>query len=131
MEDNAGDVALARRAFRDTDIEIEVVKNGEEALERIFDFSRPPPDVILLDLNLPRVTGWEVLEQMKRSPLTRSIPVVVMTSSEAEEDILSSYNLHANAYMTKPVTPEKFKHFAHTFHDWWYVHASLADRSGQ
>jgi CheY-like chemotaxis protein len=125
IEDNIGDIELSRRAFRDTGIIFEVAKNGEEALERLFS-SLPRPDLILLDLNLPRVTGWEVLEQIKRSPLTRSIPVIILTSSEADADILSSYKLHANAYVTKPATPAKFKDFAETFIGWWYDFVTLA-----
>lgn len=129
VEDNIGDVELSRRAFRDTGIVIDVAKNGEEALEYLFS-RKPRPDLILLDLNLPRVTGWEVLEQIKRSPLTRTIPVIILTSSEADADILSSYSLHANAYVTKPATPAKFKNLAEAFVGWWYDFVTLA-KSGE
>jgi CheY-like chemotaxis protein len=123
VEDNPGDVELTRRAFRELPVEIEVVKDGEQALERLFDASKPTPDVVLLDLNLPRVTGWEVLEQAKRSPLTKRIPIVVLTSSEADNDILKSYDLHVNGYMVKPPTPDKL--FGQTLYNYWFTYSRL------
>ena len=85
--------------------EVTVVEDGLEAVE---EFDRNGADLVLLDLNLPRLDGREVLAQIKEDPELRRIPVVVLTTSEAEEDILRSYNLHANAYVTKPVDFERF-----------------------
>jgi CheY-like chemotaxis protein len=114
VEDDPGDVLLTREAFEDNKVgnNLNVVSDGEEAMAylrregRYADASRP--DLILLDLNLPRKDGREVLEEVKADPRLRSIPVVVLTTSEADEDILRSYHLHANAYVTKPVDFERF-----------------------
>ncbi len=114
VEDNPGDVRLTREAFADTRINnhLSVVGDGEEAmafLRREGDYSAAPrPDIILLDLNLPRKSGREVLEEVKTDPNLLAIPIVVMTTSEAEGDILNSYYHHANAYVTKPVDLDCF-----------------------
>jgi CheY-like chemotaxis protein len=88
------------------------VNDGEQALAFLRGEdpygSAPRPDLVLLDLNLPRVNGFEVLEEVKKDPSLRSIPVVILTTSEAEQDILRGYNLHANAYITKPVDFDQF-----------------------
>lgn len=125
VEDNPGDVDLTRRAFRDFPVTFEIARNGEVAIDRLFDQSKPLPDLIMLDLNLPRVTGWEVLEQVKRSPLTRAIPIVILTSSEAEEDMHRSYDLHANTYLVKPVTPSSFRELAGDFDAFWFGRAQI------
>jgi CheY-like chemotaxis protein len=114
VEDDPGDVLMIREAFAENKLNnrLHVVSDGVEAL----DFLRrgdghagaPRPDLILLDLNLPRKDGREVLADVKSDPALRAIPVVVLTTSEAEEDILRSYDLHANAYVTKPVDFERF-----------------------
>lgn len=114
VEDDPGDVLMTREAFEDNRIanRLTVVSNGEDALaflNRQGDFSdAPTPDLILLDLNLPRVDGREVLAVVKEHPTLRRIPVVVLTTSDAEEDVLRSYDLHANAYVKKPVDFERF-----------------------
>ncbi|REE96025.1 response regulator [Thermomonospora umbrina] len=114
VEDDPGDVLLTREAFEDNKVgnRLKVVSDGEEAmayLRREGPYAQAPrPDLILLDLNLPRKDGREVLEEVKADPALRSIPVVVLTTSEADEDILRSYHLHANAYVTKPVDFERF-----------------------
>ncbi|HEX2312182.1 MAG TPA: response regulator [Thermomonospora sp.] len=114
VEDDPGDVLLTREAFEDNKVgnSLKVVSDGEEAmayLRREGPYAGAPrPDLILLDLNLPRKDGREVLEEVKADPKLRSIPVVVLTTSEADEDILRSYHLHANAYVTKPVDFERF-----------------------
>ena len=114
VEDNPGDVRLTREAFADAMVSnnLSVVGDGEEAiafLRRQGDYaSAPRPDLILLDLNLPRKSGREVLEDVKNDPELLSIPIVVMTTSEAEGDILNSYYHHANAYVTKPVDLDCF-----------------------
>ena len=114
VEDDPGDVLMTREAFEHHKIRnaLHVVSDGVEALEflnREGSFGAAPrPGLILLDLNLPRKDGRELLGEIKRDPGLRTIPVVVLTTSEAEEDILRSYELHANAYVTKPVDFERF-----------------------
>jgi CheY-like chemotaxis protein len=114
VEDDPGDVLMTREAFEHHKIRnvLHVVTDGVEALQ--FVRQEPPysdvprPGLILLDLNLPRKDGTEVLKELKNSPDLRTIPVVVLTTSEAEEDILRSYDLHANAYVAKPVDFDRF-----------------------
>ncbi|HEV7936236.1 MAG TPA: response regulator [Actinomadura sp.] len=114
VEDDPGDVLLTKEAFDDNKVQnnLTVVSDGEEAtdyLRRRGRFTEAVrPDLVLLDLNLPRKDGREVLEEIKADPELRSIPVVVLTTSEADEDILRSYDLHANAYVTKPVDFDQF-----------------------
>ncbi|MET9336882.1 response regulator [Nonomuraea sp. NPDC003804] len=114
VEDDPGDVLLTREAFELNRVRntLYVVSDGEEAmafLRRQGAYTAVPrPDMMLLDLNLPRKDGREVLSDVKSDPDLRSIPVVVLTTSEAEEDILHSYRLHANAYVTKPVDLHQF-----------------------
>lgn len=114
VEDDPGDVLLIREAFEDNKVanRLHVVADGVEAL----DFMRqngehadaPRPDLVLLDLNLPRKDGREVLAEVKTDDALRTIPIVVLTTSQAEEDVLRSYDLHANAYVTKPVDFDRF-----------------------
>jgi CheY-like chemotaxis protein len=114
VEDDPGDVLLTKEAFADNKVRnnLNIVSDGEEATAYLrrqgehADAARP--DLILLDLNLPRKDGREVLRDIKADPELRSIPVVVLTTSEADEDILDSYDLHANAYVTKPVDFDSF-----------------------
>lgn len=114
VEDDEGDVLLTTEALEASKVtnNMHVARNGEEALKFLrreqgyHDVRRP--DIVLLDLNLPRIDGREVLAQIKSDPELRRIPIVVLTTSEAEEDILRSYDLHANAYVTKPVDFERF-----------------------
>jgi CheY-like chemotaxis protein len=114
VEDDPGDVLMTQEAFEHYKIhnKLHVVSDGEQAvqfLRREGEYADAVrPDLILLDLNLPRVDGREVLAQVKGDDALRSIPVVVLTTSEAEEDILRSYHLHANAYVTKPVDFDRF-----------------------
>lgn len=114
VEDDPGDVLMTREAFEDNKVRnnLHVVNNGVDAmafLGREGEFADAPvPDLVLLDLNLPRMSGREVLAAIKADESLRHIPVVVLTTSEAEEDVLSSYSLHANAYVTKPVDFERF-----------------------
>jgi CheY-like chemotaxis protein len=114
VEDDPGDVLMTKEAFEHHKIrnELHIAADGIEALK--FVRKEPPyedaprPGLILLDLNLPKMDGREVLAELKDSPDLRTIPVVVLTTSEAEEDILRSYDLHANAYVTKPVDFNRF-----------------------
>jgi CheY-like chemotaxis protein len=114
VEDDPGDTLMIKEAFADNKVRnrLSCVSDGVEALaflRREGAYAEAPrPDLILLDLNLPRKDGREVLEEVKADPELRTIPVVILTTSEAEEDILRSYSLHANAYVTKPVDFERF-----------------------
>ncbi|MGE3357126.1 MAG: response regulator [Acidimicrobiia bacterium] len=114
VEDDPGDTLITREALEHSKVanELHCVVNGEDALlflRRQQGFADAPrPDLILLDLNLPRRDGREVLQEIKADPDLRRIPVVVLTTSQAEEDVLRSYDLHANAYVTKPVDFERF-----------------------
>jgi CheY-like chemotaxis protein len=114
VEDDPGDVLMTREAFQDYKLanQLHVVHDGADAmafLRREGGYSGAPrPDLVLLDLNLPRMDGREVLQAIKSDPELASIPVVVLTTSEAEDDVLRSYSLHANAYVTKPVDFERF-----------------------
>ncbi len=114
VEDDPGDVLMTREAFEDNKVanRLQVVSDGVSALAFLRKEGEhadaPTPDLVLLDLNLPRMDGREVLEAMKSDDTLRSIPVVVLTTSEAEEDVVRSYALHANAYVTKPVDFDRF-----------------------
>ena len=114
VEDDPGDVLMTREAFQDYKLhnQLHVVSDGAEAmafLRREGEYAgRPRPDLVLLDLNLPRMDGRQVLEAIKSDPELASIPVVVLTTSENEDDVLRSYSLHANAYVTKPVDFSRF-----------------------
>ncbi|VTR75709.1 Response regulator rcp1 [Cellulomonas hominis] len=114
VEDDPGDVLMTREAFEDNKVanRLQVVSDGVSALAFLRKEGEhadaPTPDLVLLDLNLPRMDGREVLEAMKNDEALRSIPVVVLTTSEAEEDVVRSYSLHANAYVTKPVDFDRF-----------------------
>jgi CheY-like chemotaxis protein len=114
VEDDPGDELITREAFEENRVRnmLHVVRDGEEALDFLYRRGRyadaPRPGLILLDLNLPKFDGREVLAQIKSDPELMAIPVVVLTTSEAEEDVLRSYQLHANAYVTKPVDFDRF-----------------------
>jgi len=114
VEDNPGDVRLTREAFRDAKVHnnIVVVGDGLEAMAYLKQENKYAntvrPDLILLDLNLPRMNGFEVLDAIKVDESLKRIPVVILTTSQAEQDIIYSYNLYANAYVTKPVDLEQF-----------------------
>ncbi|GGK99916.1 response regulator [Nocardia sp. NPDC004568] len=114
VEDDPGDELMTREAFEDNKIgnTLHVAHDGQEALDFLYRADpyadAPRPDLILLDLNLPKYDGRQVLEKIKADPDLAHIPVVVLTTSAAEEDILRSYKLHANAYVTKPVDLDQF-----------------------
>jgi CheY-like chemotaxis protein len=126
VEDNPGDVRLTREALREGKIRnnLNVVGDGVEALRYLrregpyAESTRP--DLILLDLNLPRMDGREVLEAVKADPSLRLIPVVVLTSSAAEQDIVRAYDLHANCYVSKPVDLDQFIHVVKSIEDFWF-----------
>lgn len=135
VEDNPGDVRLTQEALKDGKIanHLNVVSDGEEAMaflrrESPYE-SSPKPDLILLDLNLPRKDGREVLAEVKRDEALKRIPVVVLTTSEAEEDILRTYDLHANCYVTKPVDLDQFIKIVHTIEAFWFNIVQLPNRA--
>jgi CheY-like chemotaxis protein len=108
IEDDPGDALLTTEAFQSSKVTnvLRVISDGAEAVEHLR--TQAPPDLILLDLNLPKVSGAEILELVKSDPQLRRIPVVVLTTSAAEEDIVRTYDRHANAYITKPVDVDRF-----------------------
>ncbi len=109
VEDNSSDAMLLQEALRAADVTFPVdhVTDGEQAMAHLRS-AEPAPGLVLLDLNLPRMDGREVLQALKEDDELRRIPVVVLTTSESEEDVLRSYTLHANAYVTKPVDFDRF-----------------------
>ncbi len=125
VEDNPGDVRLTIEAFNEGKIRnnLHVAGDGCQAmafLRREKEFaSAPRPDIILLDLNLPLKSGREVLAEIKSDESLRQIPVIILTTSKAEEDILRSYDLHANCFITKPVDLEQFIDVVRTINDFW------------
>jgi CheY-like chemotaxis protein len=125
VEDNAGDVRLTREALKEGKVgnSLTVAPDGVEALAILRQEGRyageTRPDLILLDLNLPKKDGREVLAEIKDNPALKRIPVVVLTTSKAEEDIVRTYDLHANCYITKPVDFDKFVSVVKSIDDFW------------
>lgn len=133
VEDNPADVRLTREAFKDAKVlnNMSVVGDGEEALlflRRQGSYANVPrPDLILLDLNLPKKDGREVLAEIKSDPALKRIPVVVLTTSEDEKDILKAYDLHVNAYITKPVNLDQFMKVVEAVEDFWLTVVKLPE----
>ena len=131
VEDNPGDVRLTKEALKDAKVlnEIYVARDGVEAMQFVNKegsfSSAPMPDLILLDLNLPRKDGREVLAEIKKDPKLKHIPIVVLTTSKADEDIIRTYNLHANAYITKPVDLNRFVEIMHALEEFWFTIVKL------
>jgi DNA-binding response OmpR family regulator len=136
VEDNPADVRLIREAFKDnkTKNDFHVEQDGEAALNYLNSFNgngngngngSTRPDLIILDLNLPRKNGFEVLEQIKTNPSLKSIPVVVLSTSDSEEHIYKSYNLNANCYITKPVEFTEFLNVVRVIESFWFEIAKL------
>jgi CheY-like chemotaxis protein len=127
VEDNAADVRLTREALREGKVRnnLRVARDGEEALDILRREGEPRPDLILLDLNLPRRDGREVLKEIKSDPALMTIPVVVLTTSAAEADIVKSYSLHANCYITKPVDLDQFITVVKSIDDFWLTIVKL------
>ncbi len=127
VEDNEGDVRLTREALREGHLSnrLHVAEDGERALDFLYrrgDFTNAPrPDLILLDLNLPRLDGREVLAEIKADPSLKRIPVVVLTTSRAEEDLVRMYDLHANCFITKPVDFDQFIQVVKTIENFWFT----------
>ena len=134
VEDNAGDVRLAREGLRECKLlnNLSVASDGVKALaflRREGEHAQAPrPDLIMLDLNLPRKDGREVLREIKEDEELRRIPVVVLTTSKAEEDILKSYSLHANCYVTKPLAIEQFITVVQAIETFWFTIVKLPPR---
>jgi two-component system, chemotaxis family, response regulator Rcp1 len=131
VEDNPGDERLTREALKEGKVysNLHWVKDGVEAMEFLRRQGKysgvPRPDIILLDLNLPKKDGREVLQDIKNDPELKRIPVVVLTTSKAEEDVLRTYNLHANCYVTKPVDLEKFMVVVKSIDVFWLTVVTL------
>ena len=135
VEDNPGDVRLTKESFKEGKLlhNLHVVYDGVEALaflrrEGVYT-DKPEPNLILLDLNLPKKDGREVLEEIKGDERLKRIPVVILTTSSAEEDILKTYDLHANCYITKPVDFEQFAKIIRTIEQFWFSVARLPSPS--
>ncbi|MDR3476284.1 MAG: response regulator [Devosia sp.] len=131
VEDNPADVRLTREGLKEAKVanNLTAVMDGRRALDLLHRrgeyVDSPRPDVIILDLNLPGMDGREVLRQMKEDPQLCAIPVVVMTSSEAETDIVKAYELHANCFITKPLDFGSFLRVVHAIDDFWFTVVKL------
>jgi two-component system response regulator len=123
IEDNPDDEALTMRALKKHGVanEIVVLRDGVEALEYLLAPDRPLPDLVLLDLNLPRVNGLEVLNRLRKEPRTQLLPVVILTSSNEERDLVEGYRLGANSYVRKPVDFLQFSEAVHQLGLYWLV----------
>ncbi|GAB4350442.1 MAG: response regulator [Gammaproteobacteria bacterium] len=131
VEDNPGDVRLTREALKEVKManNLHVVEDGEQALEFLRRngayAEKPQPHLVLLDLNLPRKDGREVLAEMKADPKLKRIPVVILTTSDSDEDILRAYELHANAYVTKPLDINQFAKVVSAIEQFWFSIVAL------
>jgi CheY-like chemotaxis protein len=134
VEDNLQDIEITRRAFAKGRVgnELMVVRDGEEALDYLYRRGKfqdpsasPRPGMILLDLNLPKVGGLEVLQQIKKDESLKTIPVIVLTVSQREQDIVRSYDFGVNTYIQKPVEFDNFMRVINTVHEYWVLVATL------
>ena len=131
VEDNPGDIRLAKEAFKESKVhnKLHVVEDGKEAMDFLKKEGKyadaPRPDMILLDLNLPVKDGREVLAEVKSDEDLRRIPIVVLTTSRTEEDVIKTYNLHANCYITKPVDMDQFLDVVRTIEGFWFTIVKL------
>jgi CheY-like chemotaxis protein len=134
VEDNLQDIEITRRAFAKGRVrnDLMVVRDGEEALDYLYrrgkfqdPSSSPRPGMILLDLNLPRIGGLEVLQRIKNDEALKQIPVIVLTVSQREQDIVKSYDLGVNTYIQKPVEFDNFLRVVNTVHEYWILIATL------
>lgn len=135
IEDNPGDARLAKEALMDSKIKnnLYIAIDGVDAINFLYKKGNykevPRPDLILLDLNLPKKDGREVLEEIKNDENLKRIPVVILTTSRAEEDIIKTYNLHANCYITKPIDFEQFIKVVKSIEDFWLTIVKLPNGS--
>ncbi len=136
VEDNYGDVLLTQQAFSQSTFahELNIARDGEEAMQVLHregaHAGKPLPDIILLDLNLPKMDGKEVLAAIKGNEALRHIPVIILTSSKAEQDVVKSYSLNANSYMVKPVDLDAFMQAVKAIEQFWVNLAVLLEGSG-
>jgi len=137
VEDDLGDQKLITVSLRNQKLgnEVHIASSGEEAMEFLYQRGKysdgaPQPDLILLDLNMPGMGGKEFLRQMKEDEKMRSIPVVILTSSDSDADIFDTYNLHASGYIKKPVKLEDFKRVVKAINEYWFVLCRLPAREG-
>lgn len=132
VEDNEGDILLTREAFEESRVktEINVARNGQEALDYLFkrgDFTQvKKPDLILLDINIPVFDGHEVLHQLKKDPILKKIPVIVLTTSSNKKDIEKAYEYHANSYVRKPLNMEEFLKAILKIEEFWLQLTTLS-----
>jgi len=135
VEDNPGDVRLTQEALKEGKVRnhLSVVDDGAKAVDFLFRrgpyAGAPRPDLILLDLNLPKMDGREVLRQIKAEPALRSIPIVVLTTSQADEDVVKAYDLHVNCYITKPIDLAQFLNVVKAIEDFWLTIVKLPARA--
>jgi two-component system, chemotaxis family, response regulator Rcp1 len=135
VEDSPGDVRLTREAFREANrsINLHVASDGVEAMAFLRRHGAragaPRPDLILLDLNLPKMDGREVLAHIKEDPDLKTIPTVILTTSEAEADIATSYQLQANCYLSKPVQLDEFEALVRSINDFWLTKVRLPQQA--
>ncbi len=131
VEDSPGDVRLTQEAFRDADpaVHLHIATDGVEAMAFLrrkgSQADAPRPDLVLLDLNLPRMDGREVLAHIKEDEDLKTIPTIILTTSEAEADIVKSYQLQANCYLNKPVQLDAFENLVKSINDFWLIKAQL------
>jgi len=131
VDDDPGDVRITQEALKDAKVRnnLSVAKDGEEAMAFLrregLHKNAPRPDIIFLDLNMPRKNGFETLKEIRADPTLASIPVVILTTSGAEKDIIESYKLHANCYVTKPVELDQFLHVIQQMEEFWLNIVSL------
>ena len=131
IEDNPGDARLMEEAFKDGKVKniLHIIDDGVEATDFLFKRNKysnaPRPDLIILDLNLPKKNGQEVLAEIKANPDLKSIPVIILTISKADEDIIRSYNLHANCFLNKPINLNKFFEVVKSIEDFWLTIVKL------
>jgi two-component system, chemotaxis family, response regulator Rcp1 len=131
VEDNPVDVMVAEDALTEAKMsnKVHVAEDGEEALDFLHRRGKyvdaPRPDLILLDLNLPKKSGTDVLAEIKQDPNLLDIPVVILTTSEADKDVLTSYSLHANCFITKPVDMKQFTEVIKSIEDFWFTIVKL------
>lgn len=131
VEDNPGDIRLTEEAFKEADLEcnLSVVEDGVEALAFLNQTGQyknaPKPDFILLDLNLPRKDGRQVLKEIKESSALKYIPVIILSTSKSEDDIIRTYNLHANCYISKPVDLDNFIEVVQNIKSFWFTIVAL------
>jgi CheY-like chemotaxis protein len=132
VEDSPSDVRLVREALKETELPVQIIvaRDGIEAMDYLYQSAEGSvvrPEMVLLDLNLPRKNGREVLAEIKSSPALKQIPVLVMTSSRADEDISQAYNLNANCYITKPTDLREYLDVVRAIENFWFLTATLPD----